>query len=304
MIRIARKTWSICLVCLILCLSAFSAAAGDQATPCKDEETGVSFIVPAGWTRQTISLNTIKDAINQFSFEHDSRTAAGKAQASFVYYSTDCYEKVRDDLPSWYTRSNVNNKIMTVEEFEEFFAGASNSAFYKDVKTVSERIGDYAYFKLTGRLDTILASGDLVLYAHINNGYLYFFMAWTSGGKESDSGVSIDSELRSIMQTVVFHEEKGINSVMTNAQKESSKKSAAIFVFFFPIVLIILVILIVRGVIRKARRKKAAALEETFNQQIRSMYGQSPDSAEPNGQASDAQETGTREPDAQETDIR
>lgn len=105
-----KKRFFSLFVCTALLLSvvfsahtAWAASSSDEGGIYTDPDTGATFIVPDGWTVDTINL---EDAANFYQVKYTSWKDSG---SSFLYGSYDLWDSMSASERSGHTRSEVDS---------------------------------------------------------------------------------------------------------------------------------------------------------------------------------------------------
>ena len=198
------------LAVLCLCLTPFAAFADNKPTEWTDEERGITFTVPAGWTR-------VKEAEKDniiYAFQKD-----GDENEQFLGYSSiDIYGNSDESVKSAYKRSDINNSIMTKEAFQQKMIGNASESGIENPVVDYATIGKYEYFKLnfTQKLNE-KSNVNVVLYARIFNGYAYYFRFQTYKGAPNEN------DIITIISSVKFADEG--NETTTKAPETTTQKA-------------------------------------------------------------------------------
>ena len=194
---------------LCLLLIPFSAFADAEPTEWTDTTANVTFSVPAGWSRVSkAETDSVK-----YAFQKD-----GDEKQQFLGYSViDLYEGRDESFKAAYKRSDVNNSMMTAEEFEKQIIGNADESGIKDPKVESKTVGEYDFFRLTfNQKINDDSSVNVVLYAHIVNGYSVYFRFQTYNGAPDEE------DINAVISSVKFADE--IKEEKTEPESSDAKE--------------------------------------------------------------------------------
>ncbi len=207
-----KKVMFSVVLALCLLITPFAAFADAEPTEITDETANVTFTVPSGWSRVSAAET---DSI-KYAFQKD-----GDDKQQFLGYSVvDIYEGSDESLKSSYSRSEIDNSIMTAKEFEEKMIGSAADSGITDPKVGSVTVGKYDFFKLTFKQKVSEESTvNVVLYAHIVNGYSVYFRFQTYNG-EPDA-----ADIDAVITSVNFADEKEKSETKPSEEAESETKA-------------------------------------------------------------------------------
>ncbi len=212
------------IIALCLLLTPFAAFADAEPKEYTDDTANVTFTVPAGWSR--VSQAETDSILYAFQKDGDEK------QQFFGYTVADIYDGSSESFKKENDRSSVNNSIMTKEEFEEKMIGKAEDSGIQNPKVESETVGKYDFFRLTFTQKVSEESTvNVVLYAHIVNGYGVYFRFQTYDGAPDEE------DIKAVISSVNFADETGENKIEpkteaekttgTNTEKKSSKSGTS-----------------------------------------------------------------------------
>ena len=199
-----KKTVLSILAVILLCLMPFTAFADTEPQEFTDAETNVKFTMPAGWTR----VQQAETDGMTYAFQKDDD------ENLFLGYSVrDVYENGGDEFKSKYSRSDIDNSIITKEQLERSVVGDASQTGVSDVKAENVTVGEYDFYKLTFKQDMSGTNLNIVVYAHIFNGYAVYFRF------QSYAEPPTDEVMLPVMESVVFVGETKSNKTQTDTGK-------------------------------------------------------------------------------------
>ena len=258
------------LLCLLLALplTAF-------AETCTDAGQNISFSLPEGWTRYTEAESDSKPYV----FKKD----ASEKGTYFSYSKLDLFSTLSAEAQSEYSREDLDNSTFTVEEFKAMFE--ENLDTISGLEVTKATVAENDFFKATFKQSLGSGSEDVILYAHIFNGYVTYYRYETLED-------TVDAaEAESIIETVQFNNETKKNKTKTDAEKEITDTAKEIgsgilgkVIWFVVIGGILVVVRLI--VAKKGAKKSQATFENSANQN--NVFTAVPAPAEPEAPVQEA----------------
>lgn len=137
-----------------------------QVSEYTDELTGATFIIPKGLKENKELANDRYSLVLESA--HDNFEFCG-------FSSHDMFEEMDETDKQNMNRAQMNNKMFTRKEIEDWFTEDAPDSI-SEIKTTVERIGKYEYYVVSFRqTDESGNTGKVVNFAHYYNGYEYVF---------------------------------------------------------------------------------------------------------------------------------
>ncbi len=232
-------------LCLLLSVNVFA----EQTV--NDLGQNISFEMPDGWTQ--IPDSEIDSENVRYAFEKDN----DEDGTYFVYSVFDLYENVSEEEKEDVERSDINNSTVTVEEYRDIIASDLESdPSISNLNVEKATVGENDYFKVTFNQE--YEEGyieDVVVYAHIYNGYETYFRYETFGELNEE-------DVDSIIGTVSFNGETKSNKTKTDAQKTAENVGKSALTGVLKYVLIVAVPAVIGLVARARVRRKEKKAEK------------------------------------------
>ena len=232
-------------LCLILSVNVFAAQTVN------DLGQNISFEMPDGWTQ--IPDSEIDSENIRYAFEKDN----DEDGTYFVYSVFDLYENVSEEEKEDVERNDINNSTVTVEEYRDIIASDLESdPSISNLNVEKATVGENDYFKVTFNQE--YEEGyieDVVVYAHIYNGYETYFRYETFGELNEE-------DVDSIIGTVSFNGETKSNKTKTDAQKTAENVGKSALTGVLKYVLIVAVPAVIGLVARARVRRKEKKAEK------------------------------------------
>lgn len=232
-------------LCLLLSVNVFAAQTVN------DLGQNISFEMPDGWTQ--IPDSEIDSENIKYAFEKDN----DEDGTYFVYSVFDLYENVSEEEKEDVERSDINNSTVTVEEYRDIIASDLESdPSISNLNVEKATVGENDYFKVTFNQE--YEEGyieDVVVYAHIYNGYETYFRYETFGELNEE-------DVDSIIGTVSFNGETKSNKTKTDAQKTAENVSKSALTGVLKYVLIVAIPAVIGLVARARVRRKEKKAEK------------------------------------------
>ena len=197
---------SVLLAVLLLSVFTFGAFA-EGGSVYRDDELQISFTMPDGWSR----FSDAETGATKYAFSKD----ASEKGTYFVYNVVDAYANLSAENQSKFSRSDLNNSVITVEQFKSSMEGElSEENGITNLVVEPATVDGKSFFKLNfNQAYDTMGTENVVVYCHIYNGYETFYRY------ETFESVLDEAEAEAIVSSVIFESEKGSNKTQTDAQK-------------------------------------------------------------------------------------
>lgn len=218
-----------------------------------DEESGVTFSVPANWIQEELHENR--------EFLDVSFASAKEAGCSIFYGSTDVWEKMPETEKVGHVRSDINNTILTKTDIADMYGVSEDT-----VMAVTYNGIEYYQCEITQTQDMYDMTFSITMTSaiYIDNGWMYTFQfSGTSGSKLFGDFVDMLNSVQypSTLDDPIMASDNSLADVYSLAYKIG--RIVAMLVVALPIIIVIIVIVIVR----KKKAKKAESDSATSLQQ-------------------------------------
>jgi hypothetical protein len=195
-----------------------------------DSETQTSFTVPANWSEKEILEDSEFIDVNFGSNKEEG--------LCILYGSTDAYGKLTDSERAEYSRSDMDNSMLTKDDIAEMYEIPTSQ-----IEIVT--YGDFEYYKVEmktqGTENYAIFSITTTRMVRVDNGYLY----WFQFNGPSDSQYYADFE--SMLESVRYPQSSNSSSDYSNLSIETVLLSLIITIVIYS-----MPIMIYRYAIRKA----------------------------------------------------
>lgn len=206
-----------------------------------DTDSGVTFTVPANWKQEAFTKDREFIDVKFVSTKEDGCT--------MIYGSTDMWEQMPASDRVGYTRSDINNSVITKADIAEMYSTTADKISTVTYNGVQYFKGETNYSSDTYGLDLSVTMTQLV---YIDNGWMYMFQF---GGTSTHK---LYSDFESLLKSVQYPAVSDVggagsvnNTTSNNSNKNTDDNSGIIAV----IVLLVIVAVIVVAVMVSLKKQ-------------------------------------------------
>lgn len=196
------------IILVILLLSSFSVCVFADVSDgvYRDDNLQISFAIPENWSE----AKELEVGRTSFALKKN-----GDGLGTYFEYSVfDMYDNASEEAKSKFSRSDVNNSTVTVEQFTQIVSKElENDETISNLVINPATVNGKSFFKINFNQNIDGSILQAVTYCHIYNGYITYYRY------ETFEDTLDEAEAESIVSTVEFENEKGSNKTQTDSQK-------------------------------------------------------------------------------------